>query len=155
MKYRRPIDKKEDRLAFGVWPTVPLADARAKRGDAKKLLVQGIDPKAEQKEVHAESAGVYTFETVARQWHASNKRWGDYHRSRVIRYLEMYIFPEIGSSDIRKLKTSHLLAPIKAVDDRASMTSLNGCNSALRRLCVTLSSMITLNLTLLAIWPGR
>ncbi|KHT31881.1 tyrosine-type recombinase/integrase [Pectobacterium carotovorum] len=116
MKYRRPIDKKEDRLAFGVWPTVTLADARTKRDEAKKLLVQGIDPKAEQKEVQAESAGAYTFETVARQWHASNKRWGDYHRSRVIRYLEMYIFPEIGASDIRKLKTSHLLAPIKAVD---------------------------------------
>lgn len=151
MKYRRPIDKKEDRLAFGVWPTVPLADARAKRDEAKKLLIQDIDPKAEQKEVQAESAGAYTFETVARQQQAL----GDYHRSRVIRYLEMYIFPEIGASDIRKLKTSHLLAPIKAVDDRASMTSLNGCNSALRRLCVTLSSMITLNLTLLAIWPGR
>ncbi len=50
MKYRRPSDKKEDRLAFGVWPTVTLAQARAKRDEAKKLLVQGIDPKAEQKE---------------------------------------------------------------------------------------------------------
>ncbi|PHM34043.1 integrase [Xenorhabdus szentirmaii DSM 16338] len=27
MKYRRPTDKKEDRLAFGVYPTVSLADA--------------------------------------------------------------------------------------------------------------------------------
>ncbi len=31
MKYRLPSDKKEDRLAFGVWPTVTLAQARAKR----------------------------------------------------------------------------------------------------------------------------
>lgn len=59
-------------MAYGL----TLADARAKRDEAKKLLVQGIDPKAEQKEVQAESAGAYTFETVARQWHASNKRWG-------------------------------------------------------------------------------
>ena len=49
MKYRRPDDKKEDRLAFGVWPTVSLAEARAKRDEAKKLLANGIDPKAEQK----------------------------------------------------------------------------------------------------------
>ena len=55
MKYRRPSDKKEDRLAFGVWPTVTLAQARAKRDEAKKLLVQGIDPKAEQKEAQAEN----------------------------------------------------------------------------------------------------
>lgn len=43
MKYRRPNDKKEDRLAFGVWPTVTLAEARGKRDEAKRLLVQGVD----------------------------------------------------------------------------------------------------------------
>lgn len=57
MKYRRPGDKKEDRLAFGVWPTVKLAEARAKRDEAKKLLGQGLDPKAEQKEARAEISG--------------------------------------------------------------------------------------------------
>lgn len=116
MKYRRPSDKKEDRLAFGVWPSVTLAQARAKRDEAKKLLVQGIDAKAEQKEVQAENSGAYTFETIAREWHSSNKRWSEDHSSRVLRYLELYIFPHIGSSDIRQLKTSHLLAPIKKVD---------------------------------------
>ncbi|ENC2778745.1 integrase arm-type DNA-binding domain-containing protein [Salmonella enterica subsp. enterica serovar Bareilly] len=100
MKYRRPSDKKEDRLAFGVWPTVTLAQARAKRDEAKKLLVQGIDPKAEQKEAQAENSGAYTFETIAREWHESNKRWSEDHRSRVLRYLELYIFPHIGSSDV-------------------------------------------------------
>ncbi|WP_338505523.1 integrase arm-type DNA-binding domain-containing protein [Erwinia aphidicola] len=116
MKYRRPADKKEDRLAFGVWPTVTLAEARVKREEAKKQLGQGIDPKAENKEAQAESAGAYTFETIAREWHVSNKRWGDDHRARILRYLELYIFPHIGSADIRKLKTSQLLAPIKTVD---------------------------------------
>ena len=116
MKYRRPSDKKEDRLAFGVWPTVKLAEARAKRDEAKKLLGQGIDPKAEQKEAQAVISGAYTFETIAREWHSSNKRWSEDHRFRVLRYLEIYIFPSIGTSDIRQLKTSHLLTPIKKVD---------------------------------------
>ncbi|WP_261425332.1 tyrosine-type recombinase/integrase [Serratia marcescens] len=116
MKYRRPNDKKEDRLAFGVWPTVSLAEARSKRDEAKKLLIQGLDPKAEEREAQAETAGAYTFETIAREWHANNKRWSEDHRARVLRYLELYIFPRIGAADIRGLKTSHLLAPIKAVD---------------------------------------
>ena len=116
MKYRRPSDKKEDRFDFGVWPIVTLAQARAKRDEAKKLLVQGIDPKAEQKEAQDENAGAYTFKTIAFEWHASNKRWSEDHRSRILRYLELYIFPHIGSSDIRQLETSHLLAPIKKVD---------------------------------------
>lgn len=116
MKYRRPSDKKEDRLAFGVYPTVSLADARAKRDEAKKLLAQGIDPKAEQKGAQSEAEGAFTFETIARQWHASNLTWSDDHRQRILNTLEQYIFPFIGALDARKLRTSQILAPIKAVD---------------------------------------
>lgn len=152
MKYRRPSDKKEDRLAFGVWPTVTLAQARAKRDEAKKLLVQGIDPKAEQKEAQAENSGAYTFETIAREWHASNKRWSEDHRSRVLRYLELYIFPHIGSSDIRQLKTSHLLAPIKKLMPVANMTSHSVFSSVSLLLCVMPYRTITSTLTRPVIW---
>ncbi|CDM90181.1 tyrosine-type recombinase/integrase [Xenorhabdus bovienii] len=116
MKYRRPTDKKEDRLAFGVYPAVSLADARTKRDEAKKLLAQGIDPKIEKKGGLPKSAGAYSFERVAREWHASNKRWSEDHSNRILRSLEQYIFPHIGRLDISILRTSHLLAPIKAVD---------------------------------------
>ena len=92
-----------------------ITQARAKRDEAKKLLVQGIDPKAEQKKAQTENSGAYTFETIALECHASNKRWSEDRRSRVLRYLELYFFPHIGLSDIRQLKTSHLLAPIKKV----------------------------------------
>lgn len=155
MKYRRPSDKKEDRLAFGVWPTVTLAQARAKRDEAKKLLVQGIDPKAEQKEAQAEISGAYTFETIAREWHASNKRWSEDHRSRVLRYLELYIFPHIGSSDIRLLKTSHLLAPIKKLMPVANMTSHSVFSSVSRLFCVMLCRTITSTQIQPVIWPVR
>ncbi len=73
MKYRRPRDRKEDRLAFGVWPTVSLADARAKRDEAKKALAGGIDPKDVQKGAHLEAQGVLTFEHIAREWHSKQK----------------------------------------------------------------------------------
>lgn len=155
MKYRRPSDKKEDRLAFGVWPTVTLAQARAKRDEAKKLLVQGIDPKVVQKEARAENSGAYTFEAIAREWHASNKRWSEDHRSRVLRYLELYIFPHIGSSDIRQLKTSHLLAPIKKLMPVANTMSLSACNSASQPLCVMPYRTITSTQIQPAIWLVR
>jgi hypothetical protein len=41
MKYR--FNGKEKRLAFGVYPTVSLAQARALRDEAKKKLADGID----------------------------------------------------------------------------------------------------------------
>ncbi len=155
MKYRRPSDKKEDRLAFGVWPTVTLAQARAKRDEAKKLLVQGIDPKAEQKEAQAEKSGAFTFETIAREWHASNKRWSEDHRSRVLRYLELYIFPYIGSSDIRQLKTSHLLAPIKKVDASGKHDVAQRFQQRVTGIMRYAVQMITSILTRLVIWPVR
>ncbi|NRN30108.1 tyrosine-type recombinase/integrase [Photorhabdus heterorhabditis] len=118
MKYYRPTDKKEDRLAFGVYPAVSLADARAKRDEAKKLMAQGIDPKAEKKGTASPSKITHTFEHIARAWHASNKRWSDRHSQTVLRSLEQSIFPQIGRLDITTLRTSQLLAPVKAIDEQ-------------------------------------
>lgn len=53
------------------------------------------------------------------------KRWSEGHRLCVLRYLELYIFPHIDSSDIRQLKTSHLLAPTKKLMPAGRMTLLS------------------------------
>lgn len=37
-------------MAFGVYPAVPLAQARALRDEAKKKLAEGIDPSFAKKE---------------------------------------------------------------------------------------------------------
>lgn len=47
MKYR--FNGKEKRMAFGVYPTVTLAQARALRDKAKKKLAEGIDPSTTKK----------------------------------------------------------------------------------------------------------
>jgi integrase len=49
MKYKRP-NGKESRLAFGVYPTVSLKEARTKRDEALELIRQGTDPSAQKKE---------------------------------------------------------------------------------------------------------
>ncbi|WP_373890195.1 tyrosine-type recombinase/integrase [Escherichia coli] len=125
MKYRRPSDKKEDRLAFGVYPTTSLQDAREKRDDARKLLSRGIDPKAEQRAAKAEEKGAFTFETIGRQWVESHQMWNEDHRKRVLRSLEMYIFPHIGTSDIRKLEAMTILPLFKKVDDAGKHDTAN------------------------------
>lgn len=120
MKYRRPDEKKEDRLAFGVWPTVTLSDARVKRDEAKRLLSAGLDPKEQQKRVQAEADGTFTFETITRKWHTNMlKRWTETHANAVLRSLEHYIFPHIGHADIRRLTTRQLLTAVHEVDTTA------------------------------------
>lgn len=43
MKFKQ-ANGKESRLAFGAYPDVSLADARAKRDAARKQVAAGIDP---------------------------------------------------------------------------------------------------------------
>ena len=46
-KYR--IDGKEKLMALGKYPDVPLAEARRRHLDARRLLAVGIDPMAQRK----------------------------------------------------------------------------------------------------------
>ncbi|MCS3604479.1 integrase [Buttiauxella sp. BIGb0471] len=108
---------KQKMLALGVYPTVTLADARKRREIAKKLISDGIDPAEKKKEDKIEQNGSTTFESVARDWHAScSKKWSSSHSERVLKSLADNLFPSIGKSKISDLKTRDLLTPIKVVE---------------------------------------
>lgn len=108
---------KQKMLALGVYPTVTLADARKRREIAKKMISDGIDPAEKKKEDKIEQNGSTTFESVARDWHAScSKKWSSSHSERVLKGLADNLFPYIGKSKISDLKTRDLLAPIKIVE---------------------------------------
>ena len=86
MKYR--IAGKEKRVVFGVYPTITLADARSKRDDAKKLLVNGVDPSAFKKESKlAQIEEVRnTFQQIALEWHNMKvKKWSAGYASRILK----------------------------------------------------------------------
>ncbi|EPK9686726.1 tyrosine-type recombinase/integrase [Klebsiella pneumoniae] len=107
---------KQKMLALGVYPEVSLADARARRDEARKLLANGIDPGDKKKNDKVEQEDARTFEQLAIEWHATNKKWSEEHSRRVLKSLEDNLFPTIGKRNIADLKTRDLLAPIKAVE---------------------------------------
>ncbi|MEN0634364.1 tyrosine-type recombinase/integrase [Klebsiella aerogenes] len=107
---------KQKMLALGVYPEVSLADARARRDEARKLLANGIDPGDKKKNDKVEQEEARTFEQLAIEWHATNKKWSEEHSRRVLKSLEDNLFPAIGKRNIAELKTRDLLAPIKAVE---------------------------------------
>nr|WP_237734228.1 integrase arm-type DNA-binding domain-containing protein [Serratia fonticola] len=115
LRYR--FGGKEKMLALGKYPEVSLADARARRDEARKLLAKGIDPSENKKVVKVEQEQeAITFEVVARDWHASNQNWSESHSGRVLKSLEDNLFDTIGKRNIAELKTRDLLTPIKAVE---------------------------------------
>ncbi|MBS7443294.1 integrase arm-type DNA-binding domain-containing protein [Enterobacter sp. 120016] len=116
-RFRFRFGGKQHLMAFGVYPETSLADARQKREEARKLVAAGVDPREHKRAVKEEQAKeVITFESVARDWHASNQKWSESHSARVLKSLEDNLFDAIGKRNIADLKTQDLLKPLKAVE---------------------------------------
>lgn len=69
MAYRQ-ADGKSNRLTFGPYPEVTLAEARLKRGAARKQRADGADPAKVKRDARLaqEAIETHTFEAVARDW---------------------------------------------------------------------------------------
>lgn len=123
MDYRRPAGKRNT-LAFGVYPTVTLAQARKKREDARSLLAQGIDPSEAKKAQDAslEAAGRDTVKAVGDAWLELRKDgWSESHYTREKRNLEKDLYPHLGSRPIAKVLPPELLKVIRKVEERGAL----------------------------------
>ncbi len=115
---------KQNTLSLGVYPSVGLAEARERREQARKVLTNGADPSDIKK---AQKAAVVAltennFENVAREWfskHAPN--WKENHSSKIIRRLEMDIFPWIGARPAGEILAPELLATIRRIESRGAL----------------------------------
>ena len=59
LKYR--FHGKEKQLSLGAYPAVSLADARARRDEAKRLLANGVDPSEKRKDMKNDMKNVSRF----------------------------------------------------------------------------------------------
>lgn len=119
-KYR--FQSKDHLISFGSYPAVSLADARQRREEAKKLIVNGFNPSEIRKaqKVAVTSKCEKSFEVVARLWHSTNKgRWADSHAKTTIERLEKNIFPWLGSKAVQEIKLSDLKPVLHRIEDRA------------------------------------
>lgn len=118
------FDGKQKGMAFGAYPLVTLADARASRDEAYTTLCDGRDPSIAKKlRVGANlEAQRQTFERVAREWHANAKdQWAAVHASDVFRSLERDVFPLIGEFPIASLTPPHVLGVLRAIEQRGAI----------------------------------
>ncbi|WP_071882828.1 phage integrase central domain-containing protein [Chania multitudinisentens] len=83
--------------------------ARKLRDDSRAELAQGNDPgQTRRHEKQARQVGK-TLEEVARAWHKNNRTWSYTHSTRILRNLEMYLFPSLGKRSITKITTADFL----------------------------------------------
>ncbi|MEI1632429.1 tyrosine-type recombinase/integrase, partial [Escherichia coli] len=121
MKYR--FNGKEKRMAFGVYPAVSLAQARALRDEAKKKLAEGIDPsfaKKEEKLVRDVQLN-NTFQAVALEWHGTKvSRWSEGYAPDIIEAFNKDIFPYIGQQPVNEIKPLVLLNVLRRMESRGA-----------------------------------
>lgn len=115
---------KEKLLALGVYPDISLADARAKRDEARKLLANGIDPSLDKqiKKRAKKLAAANSFEAIAREWYAKfSSQWVPSHGEKILRRLEKDIFPWIGNRPITEITAPELLAAFRRIESRGAI----------------------------------
>ena len=115
LKYR--IRGREKLLTFGRFPELKLAEARAKREEAKETLRAGRDP-------GSRTQASNTFEELARAWHThSTGGWSDRHADDVVASLERDVFPAIGSLSSAAVSPDACLRILRGVEDRGNIAS--------------------------------
>ena len=121
LKYR--VAGKEKLLALGVYPDVTLADARAKRDEAKRGIAGGIDPnEAKREEKIAREANVRnTFQEIACEWHSSKLyKWSEGYASDIMEAFNKDVFPYIGKKPISEIKPLELLNVLRRMEGRGA-----------------------------------
>lgn len=117
MVYR--FEGKQKQLSFGTWPDVSLAEARAARDAARKILASGIDPSSKKKEekVARERLVTDSFTALADELLDKNAREG---KSAATlgkkRWLVSLAISDLGDKQITEISATDILVPLRRVE---------------------------------------
>lgn len=135
LKYR--VDGREKVLAIGAYPAVTLAQARAKREEARSLLGQGQDPSQAKQDAKraAEEASGNTFRLIAEEYIEKLRKEGRAAATLAkTEWLLGLAYPKIGDKPIREISAPHILDALRVVEQR-------GRHESARRMRSTIGSV--------------
>ncbi|MEZ5903376.1 MAG: tyrosine-type recombinase/integrase [Alphaproteobacteria bacterium] len=114
---------KEKKLSIGPYPAYTLAEARLKREEYKKIILEGADPcqiKQEEKRQRLFDAE-NTLKSIAEEWHKHNsEKWSKNHARTVERRLEQDIYPALGKKPITEIKAPDIIHMVKKIEGRGA-----------------------------------
>lgn len=135
LKYR--FGGSEKKLSLGAFPAISLADARQRRDEIRTMVAKGIDPTAARKIEKIAQIGEGTFEAVAREWHKKHApRWATSHAVKIIRRLELEVFPWLGGRPVGEITAPELLMVLRRIEERGHIETakrtLQNCGQVFR-----------------------
>ena len=131
--FRYRFGGKEKTLALGEYPIRTLLSAREAAMDARKLLLNGVDPMELRQEAKAARAqqkaqkeyDVSTsFRVVAMEWFEkfrTSQNWEPNHSSKILGRLEKDIFPWLGDRPIGEINAPELLTVVRRIEARGAL----------------------------------
>lgn len=122
LKYR--FAGKENRISLGAYPLVSLKEARQARDEARRQLLQGINPSAERKarKQQEQIDATNSFQQQALEWFARQKtRWVESHTRDVERRLNANLFPDLGALPIDKITPVQVLETLRKMENRGAV----------------------------------
>lgn len=120
-------------ISLGTYPRTSLQQARKNALAAQQELAAGVDPSASRKQARAaaqekkeEEARIASglpatgsFEAIAREWfRVKHTGWSASYADKVIRRLEVDVFPWIGARPINALTPPDMLAVFRRIESR-------------------------------------
>ena len=111
-RYKYRFAGKEKLMALGVYPDVPLSEARRKRDEAKALIKANIDPMAErtQTKVSIIKRQEQTFESVAEKWlELQTSKLAPKTIKNIRNRLDKHLYPTIGKLPIAEIRRYQLI----------------------------------------------
>lgn len=109
MAYR--LAGRPQTATFGPYPLLTLADARKKRDELRRQLLDGADPRPR---VHTRTPALR--EAVDTYWTTQRKDVSSAYRDNVLRAMERHVYPELGGKPFGELAQDELLATLNKVD---------------------------------------
>ncbi len=129
----------ENVVSYGTYPDVALAEARERHRDARRQRRDGINPneakKAAKIALIADAAS--SFEAVTREWFATKKdEWAPSYGDKIIRRMEVDLFPYIGRKPISEVDAPTLLTVLRKIEARGAIETahraLENCGQVFR-----------------------
>lgn len=106
------VDGKPKTISFGPYPEVSLAEARAKRDEAKAALRTGSDPMSPRRAARKGK----TFAEATTDYWSGRKDLSDSYRRNALRGIEMHLMPALGDRPITAISRDDLMVELRRMD---------------------------------------
>jgi len=137
LKYR--FNGKEKEYAIGTYPSVSLSKARERREELKSLIVDGVDPNENKKQMKVETKAEEakkenTFYNVSQAWLKSYEdQVSENYHTRLGRALDNYVYPTIKHQPIEEVTRLDIIAVLEDLKNRDLLETAKRTNMLLNK----------------------